>query len=181
MQVVVVAREACAWPVLTRLRPECLGVIHFNRPSHGFEEGDLEAQTSLDEGRTWRPAGLAAPHLPGANRMHIAAGVDRDGGWVVLSTGFIVVDRKMTALGPMWFSRRRTPAGRGRSARRSRWTGRCEPAFRTVGFSLCPTAGSRDFLCLAGARTPEPCVGRVQHGRRRLMAKSGPDRRWRRQ
>jgi hypothetical protein len=109
MQSALVARDACAWPVLTRLRSDCLGVVHFNQPSHGFVEGDLEARISLDEGRTWRPAGLAAPHPPGANRMHIAAGVDHDGGWVVLSTGFAVADRKMMALGPVWFSRAASP------------------------------------------------------------------------
>jgi hypothetical protein len=109
MQTALVARDACAWPVLTRLRPDCLGLVFFNRPSHGLEEGDLEARFSVDEGRTWQSAGIAAPHPPGGNRMHIATGIDHDGGWIVLSTGFAVAGGALGAFGPMWSSRAAGP------------------------------------------------------------------------
>jgi hypothetical protein len=106
MEAAVVATNACAWPVLTRLDAASLGVVHFNQPSHGLQEGDLAALTSADEGRTWQSAGLAAPHDPGANRMHIASGVAHDGSWLVLSTGFNVVDGRYGSQVPLWCSRR---------------------------------------------------------------------------
>lgn len=104
MDAAVLAIDACAWPVLTRLGPDRLGIVYFNKPSHGLEEGDLAALLSSDDGRTWKPAGLPAPHDPGANRMHIAAGVAHDGRWIVLSTGFKIVDGKYATLEPLWSS-----------------------------------------------------------------------------
>jgi hypothetical protein len=80
--------------------------VYFNQPSHGLQEGDLAALTSDDDGRTWQSAGLAAPHDPGGNRMHIASGVTHDGSWLVLSTGFTVTDGKYGKQVPMWCSRR---------------------------------------------------------------------------
>jgi hypothetical protein len=111
MNASVVATNACAWPVLLRLRPGCIGVVYFNRPSHGFEEGDLATRISFDEGATWLDGGLAAPHPAGANRMHIASGLDEAGTWVVLSTGFRVEDGRMTSLEPVWCSTSATPEG----------------------------------------------------------------------
>lgn len=107
MEATVIATEACAWPVLTRLSPQRLGVVYFNRPSHGLEEGDLAALVSDDAGRSWRSAGLAAEHDPGANRMHIASGVTPDGTWVVFSTGFSPRDGNYGPLGPLWCSQLR--------------------------------------------------------------------------
>jgi hypothetical protein len=105
MEAAVVAVNVCAWPVLTRLDAQRLGVVFFNQPSHGLQEGDLAALTSMDDGHTWSPAGLAAPHDPGANRMHLASGVAHDGTWVVLSTGFRIVDETYGPLEPLWCSR----------------------------------------------------------------------------
>lgn len=96
--------NVCAWPVLTRLASGELGMVYFNRPSHGLEEGDLAASVSADEGHTWREAGIAAPHPPGANRMHVAAGVTGAGKWIVLSTGFRVAHGEFLAFEPLWCS-----------------------------------------------------------------------------
>lgn len=104
MRTSVVVRDACAWPVLVRLSPSRLGLIHFNRPSHGLEEGDLAALASDDEGHSWQNAGLAAPHGVGANRMHIASGLDHAGRWLVLSTGYQVEGGALRALDPVWCS-----------------------------------------------------------------------------
>lgn len=101
----VVARDACAWPVLTRLSADRLGVAYFNRPSHGLEEGDITARVSTDQGRTWREAGVAAPHPPGGNRMHLAGGVAHDGSWIVLTTGFSIVGGAHGRLESLWVSR----------------------------------------------------------------------------
>lgn len=109
MNAAVVARECCAWPVLVRLPGDALGLVHFNRPSHGLVEGDLAALVSHDHGATWRDAGLAAPHAPGANRMHTAAGLDHAGRWLVLSTGFqLRAEGGYGELQPPWVSRRET-------------------------------------------------------------------------
>jgi Neuraminidase (sialidase) len=94
---------------LTRLGSRTLGLIYFDRPSHGLEEGDLAALVSRDDGHTWHSAGIASPHAPGENRMHIASGIDRDGRWIVLSTGFRIADGKLVELQPVWCSVAETP------------------------------------------------------------------------
>jgi hypothetical protein len=110
MHATVVAPEACAWPVLSRLSPTRLGVVYFNRPTHGLAEGDLAALISDDGGRTWHEAGLPAPHEPGANRIHIATGMAPDGTWIVLSTGFTPRHGEYGPLDPLWCSRQRAGA-----------------------------------------------------------------------
>ncbi len=109
MQVALVARDCCAWPVLTRWPDGTLGLIHFNRPSHGLVEGDLAALVSRDEGRTWTGAGLAAPRDPETNRMHIAAGVDQAGRWIALSTGFRFAGTQWAGVEPLWCSTAERP------------------------------------------------------------------------
>ena len=104
METSLVAIDACAWPVLVRLSPARLGMVYFNKPSHGLEEGDLVGLVSDDDGHSWQSAGTVACHEPGANRMHIAAGVDHAGGWVVLSTGMRVVNGEHRGLDPVWCS-----------------------------------------------------------------------------
>jgi len=104
VEATLVVRDACAWPVLLRLPDKDLGVVYHNRPSHGFEEGDLAARISHDEGATWTELGLPAPHLPGGNRTHIASGLDHAGHWVVLSTGHTLRDGAMVGLEALWCS-----------------------------------------------------------------------------
>lgn len=104
VEATLVAPDACAWPVLLRLGDDRIGVVHHNRPSHGFEEGDLVARISHDEGRTWKPLGVPAPHLPGCNRVHSAAGLDHAGQWVVLSTGHKLRDGAMAGINELWCS-----------------------------------------------------------------------------
>lgn len=102
MEPALVARDCCAWPVLTRRPDGTLGLVYFNRPSHGRAEGDLAALVSRDDGRTWTDAGLPAPRDPSTNRMHIAAGTDHAGRWLVLSTGFRFAGEKWAGLEPLW-------------------------------------------------------------------------------
>lgn len=104
VDVALVVTEACAWPVLTRFPQGELGLVYFNRPYHGTDEGDLAALISRDDGRTWQDAGVPAPHPGGANRMHIAAGADHHGRWHVLSTGFTVANGKFLKLQRVWHS-----------------------------------------------------------------------------
>ncbi len=105
----LVASDACAWPVLLRLPGGRLGLVHHNRPSHGFDEGDLVALLSADEGATWTDTGTPAPHHPGCNRTHVATGLTHNGDWIVLSTGHLLRDGAMAGLGPLWCST--LPAG----------------------------------------------------------------------
>jgi hypothetical protein len=88
---------------------DAIGIVYFNRPSHGMMEGGLDAITSRNDGQTWEPAPSPAPPPPGENRMHIGSGVDHTGAWIVLSTGFSLVDGNMAKLQPLWLSR--LPAG----------------------------------------------------------------------
>ncbi|MBE2215077.1 MAG: exo-alpha-sialidase [Opitutaceae bacterium] len=104
VEATLVARDACAWPVLTRLADDRLGIVYHNRPSHGFTEGDLAACVSEDEGAPWSELGLPAPHLPGTSRTHIASGLDHAGRWVVLSTGHTLRDGAMVGIQPVWYS-----------------------------------------------------------------------------
>lgn len=104
MEATLVARDCCAWPVLTRWTNGTLGLIHFDRATHGRTEGNLTALISRDSGATWEDAGLAAPHDPNTNRMHIASGLDHSGRWLLLSTGFNFSGTEWAGLGPVWFS-----------------------------------------------------------------------------
>ncbi len=104
MQLALVARDCCAWPNLTRWPDGTLGLVYFNRPSHGRTEGDLRALVSHDEGCTWQDAGCAAPRDPSTNRMHIASGFDHAGRWLVLSTGFRFAGEDWSGIEPLWCS-----------------------------------------------------------------------------
>ncbi|MBK8475495.1 MAG: exo-alpha-sialidase [Opitutaceae bacterium] len=100
----LVARDCCAWPVLTRWPDGTLGLVHFDCATHGRTEGNLAALVSHDAGATWAGAGLAAPHEPASNRMHLATGLDHAGRWLVLSTGFHFVGEEWAGLTPLWLS-----------------------------------------------------------------------------
>lgn len=81
--------NVCAWPVLLK-DPNCddiYAIIH-NSPSHGWKEGSLDCYKSEDGGHTWENQGTPAPHEPGENRIHIAAGWMTNGEIIVLSNGF---------------------------------------------------------------------------------------------
>lgn len=104
MHATLVARDCCAWPVLTRWPDGTLGLVHFDRPTHGRTEGSLAALVSRDSGATWENSGLAAPHDPAANRMHQASGFDHAGRWLVLSTGFRFAGAEWEGLGPLQLS-----------------------------------------------------------------------------
>jgi hypothetical protein len=84
MEPALIVRDVCAWPVVTRTSGNAIGIVYFNRPSHGLMEGGLDAITSRNEGQTWEPAPSPAPPPSGENRMHIASGVDHTGAWIVL-------------------------------------------------------------------------------------------------
>lgn len=100
--------NVCAWPNLTTLRDGTIVATIFNRPSHGRMEGDVECWASND-GRFWQQRGVAAAHQPSANRMNVAAGLDRDGKLLVLASGWSLKrDGDQFALGevlPFWACR----------------------------------------------------------------------------
>ncbi len=104
VEATLVARDACAWPVLLRLGDARLGVVHYSRPDHGTSEGDLVARVSDDDGVSWSQLGVPAPHLPGGNRAHLAAGLNHEGLCVVLSTGHTLREGAMVGLEPFWCS-----------------------------------------------------------------------------
>lgn len=79
--------NVCAWPNLKVLRDGTIVATIFNQPSHGRMEGDVECWASSD-GRFWQKRGVAAQHEPSANRMNVAAGLDREGNLLVLSSGW---------------------------------------------------------------------------------------------
>src|SRR5262245_7327991 len=79
--------NVCAWPNLQTLRDGTIVATIFNRPSHGRMEGDVDCWASAD-GRFWERRGVAAAHEPSANRMNVAAGLDRNGKLLVLASGW---------------------------------------------------------------------------------------------
>ena len=105
----LIARDCCACPVLNRWPDGTLGVIFLDQPSHGLTTGNLAALVSRDAGHSWVPAGLAAPHGPATNRMHIASGLDHSGRWLVLSTGFRFEGAQWTDMTPLWLSHAAQP------------------------------------------------------------------------
>ena len=80
--------NVCAWPNLTRLADGTVIASIFNQPTHGGWEGDVEAWTSRDGGRTWQHRGTPAPHAPGTNRQNVAAGPTPDEALIVLASGW---------------------------------------------------------------------------------------------
>jgi len=86
--------NVCAWPNLKVLPGGGLVAVIFNQPSHGGVEGDVEAWASGDGGRTWRRAGVPAPHAPGTLRLNHAAGLALDGSLLVLASGRRIEQRK---------------------------------------------------------------------------------------
>ncbi len=104
-EITVVAAEACGWPNLTRLPNGKVVCIYFNAPSHGLEEGDLVCSASTDDGRSWEPRGVAAPHPEGGNRMHLAVGLAGNGDLLAFSSGFFVEDEEFTGFSGQWLSR----------------------------------------------------------------------------
>jgi hypothetical protein len=79
--------NVCAWPNLTMLRDGTIVATIFGQPSHGRLPGDVECWVSRD-GQFWKKRGIAAEHEPSANRMNVAAGLDRDGNLLVLASGW---------------------------------------------------------------------------------------------
>lgn len=80
--------NVCAWPNLTRLADDTLVAAIFNQPCHGTWEGDIECWRSVDGGKSWQPLSVPAPHAPGTNHMHVAAGLAHDGAFIVISSGW---------------------------------------------------------------------------------------------
>ena len=80
--------NVCAWPNLTRLPDDTLVAAIFNQPCHGTWEGDIECWHSADGGQCWQPLSVPAPHAPGTNHMHVAAGLAHDGALIVISSGW---------------------------------------------------------------------------------------------
>ncbi len=78
----------CAWPSLELLPDGVIAAAVFNRPSHGFTEGDVDCYISRDGGRKWEFAGTPAPHDSATIRMNHAFGVAGDGSLVVLCSGW---------------------------------------------------------------------------------------------
>ncbi len=88
MERYIAVDNVCAWPNLTIFPDGTIAAVIFNQPSHGWWEGDVECWTSSDEGRTWKKRGVPAPHEPGTNRMNVAAGLAKDGAFIVISSGW---------------------------------------------------------------------------------------------
>jgi len=86
---VVAIDGKCAWPNLTVLRDGTIIASIFGKPSHGTEAGDIECWASEDGGMTWTLRGVPGVHEhEDNNRIHVAAGVAKNGDLVVLTTGW---------------------------------------------------------------------------------------------
>ncbi len=87
LQRVVAVKEVCAWPNLTLL-PDgtILAVIH-NQPGHGTLEGDVDCYASRD-GLNWEKRSTVTQHEPDTIRMNHAAGLAKNGDFLVLCSGW---------------------------------------------------------------------------------------------
>jgi Neuraminidase (sialidase) len=86
-QRIVAVENVCAWPILVTLRDGTIISIIHNQPSHGQQEGEIEAWASRD-GVTWAKRGRPAPNDPNTVRMNVGAGLDRNGDLIVLCSGW---------------------------------------------------------------------------------------------
>ena len=88
----IVAKDnACAWPNLTVLPDGAVAAVIFNAPYHGNIVGDVECWASTDGGRTWQKRGTPAAHdPPNTNRMNVAAGLAKNGDFIVISSGWLL-------------------------------------------------------------------------------------------
>lgn len=84
---VVAVKDVCAWPNLT-LTPEgeILAILH-NQPAHGTQEGDVECWASRD-GLAWEKRSVVTKHEPDTIRMNHAAGLAKNGDFIVLCSGW---------------------------------------------------------------------------------------------
>src|SRR5688572_23299165 len=83
----VVAQNACAWPMLVTLRDGTIVAIIHNQPSHGQQEGQIEAWATKD-GLNWQRRGFPAPNDPGTVRMNVAVGLAGNGDLLVICSGW---------------------------------------------------------------------------------------------
>lgn len=79
--------NVCAWPNLTVLADGTIIATIFNQPSHARSEGDVECWASTD-GHFWEKRGTPAVHVPGTNRMNVAAGLAGNGDLIVIASGW---------------------------------------------------------------------------------------------
>ena len=100
----LICKEVCAWPNLIRLADGRIAAVIFNRPSHGLEEGSLELWCADTQGTSWAYTSTPCPNLPEQNRMHMACGVTGSGDIHILSSGFLLKDKKFVQLMPLWHS-----------------------------------------------------------------------------
>lgn len=87
IQRVVAVKGVCAWPNLTLTADgEILAILH-NQPAHGTKEGDVECWASRD-GLAWEKRSVVTKHEPNTIRMNHAAGLAKNGDFIVLCSGW---------------------------------------------------------------------------------------------
>lgn len=84
---VITAPGHCAWPNLKLGRDGALTAFIFNNASHGHRPGDVECWTR-GEGGDWGLLGAVTTHEPDTIRMNHAAGLAKNGDWLVLTGGW---------------------------------------------------------------------------------------------
>lgn len=83
----VAIKDVCAWPMLVTLRDGTIVAIIHNQPSHGQQEGEVEAWATTD-GVKWTKRGNPAPNDPKTVRMNVGAGLARNGDLLVIASGW---------------------------------------------------------------------------------------------
>lgn len=106
-QLLVIARNSCGWPNLTKLKNGQVLCTYFNAPSHGLIEGDLVCSISDKNGRNWKKLSVVAKKPKGGNRIHLAVGMAHNGDILCFSSGFFVKDEKIVGFSGHWLSRSR--------------------------------------------------------------------------
>ena len=87
IQHVVAVKDVCAWPNLSLTKDgEILAILH-NQPAHGTQGGDVECWASRD-GLAWKKRSVVTRHDPETIRMNHAAGLAKNGDFIVLCSGW---------------------------------------------------------------------------------------------
>ncbi len=85
------------WPNLTILKGGGIAAIVFNQPSHGRMPGELDCWVTADAGASWQRRTSPVMHEPDTltNRMNHAVGRSKKGDFIVLSSGWTLIEKEV--------------------------------------------------------------------------------------
>jgi len=145
----VAVEDACAWPNLTLFPDETIVATIHSSPSHGQMPGDVQCWASLDGGRTWSLRGVPGKADARTVRMNTAAGLVRNGDFVVLCGGWGYAPTFRNETLPVWVCRS-TDEGRTWTRDRHRVTQPVNGPWGIPFGDIIPMPQNRLAICFYG-------------------------------